>query len=308
MKKFVLKIPATSANLGPGLDCLALALTLYNQFEVESSNQTVLHYQGFQESNSQNPQKNLTVQTCVNICQHHGWPCPNFNLNCTANIPMAGGLGSSATAVLAGVIIARLLNERTVDPKLILQDALKIENHPDNLCAALYGGFTTAFLNGKEAIVLPTKIEYPMCCWVLYPQNKAVKTQESRQQLPNNFSMADLVFSLSRACTLTAALCNGQLSFLFEAMKDKLHEPWRMDAKMEYPLLKSKLQSAEFYGWSISGSGPAVIIFCKSITPHLQHLVAQHFQERDTEFRSYPLSVDNQGLCLNQQPLVSQIC
>lgn len=305
MEKLTLKIPATSANLGPGLDCLAIALTLYNQFEIKLNDTMAVQYTGLQEANVLDLEQNLVIQTYHSLCQQKNWPAPNFNLNCKADIPMAGGLGSSATAILAGVVIARCLNSKSLKPECILEDALKVENHPDNLCAALHGGFTTAFLGDENhtAVVLPTKINYPLCCWVLYPQDRAVKTEESRQQLPNQFSMQEMLYSLSRACTLTAAFCNGRLEFLFDAMRDKLHEPWRMDPAMEYPKLKNAMQSKEFYGWSISGSGPSVMIFCKSVTLHLEQAVKQHFKAKGVQFCDYQLKVDNQGLLLNQQPV-----
>ncbi len=295
-KEFSLRVPATAANLGPGFDTLGIALSLHNHFHVRvADDRHHVSNKGFSTPHLLDPGKNLFFRAYEQTCELHDLPLQALDVTAENGIPLQSGLGSSATAIIAGVAAAYLVHNMPMDKGLLLRDALRLESHPDNLGACLYGGFTIAAVTGDLPIVNKTNIEYPLICWVVHP-HRAVDTAESRRRMPSQLDRDDVVYSLSRANLLVAALIKGELDTLWECMKDKLHEPWRMDPYMEYPLLKEQLRGPEFYGWAISGSGPSVISFCSRVTDRMTRLLAAHFQARKTPYTDYRLGVDNDGL------------
>lgn len=297
-QEFTLRVPATAANLGPGFDALGLALSLHNQFSVKVDVGLKQHYLvniGHGDASLDDPEQNLFVRAYQNTCDAHDLPVLPLHVSAHNHIPLQSGLGSSASAIVAGVAAAYKVHAMPLDKALILQDALRLEPHPDNLSACLYGGFTISAVTDLLPLVSYTRLGYPLVCWVLHP-HRSVDTVESRRRMPNMLSRADVVFSLSRASLLVASLIKGDLSMLGEVMKDKLHEPWRMDAAMEYPLLKEHLRGPEFYGWAISGSGPSVIALCSAVTDRMAQNVERHFAAHQTTYDEYRLQVDNDGL------------
>ena len=297
-KNIRIRVPATTANLGAGFDTFGLALNLENEFEISVVEDTYkIEIEGFKSDDLLDPNKNLFIKAYQKTCKKNGWKEKFIQIRAKNRIPMSGGLGSSATAVVGGVALARKLNRVSMNNVAILKDALSIEIHPDNISACIYGGFTITMIDGLDPIVFNEKIHHQVTCWVLHPIQD-VNTQDSRKSLPETISIHDVIYSLSRASVFAVALMQGKWSFLKEAMKDKLHEPLRMDPKMNYPSLKKKLAMKEFYGWAISGSGPSVVTFCAKITTEMEKIVKDHFVQRNIEYNTYSLKIQNQGLSL----------
>ena len=297
--RFILQLPATAANLGPGFDTLGIAMTLHNTFEVTPEGAAhVLLNEGFSAPDLADPGKNLFVRAYEQTCRRHGVESVPLRVRAVNRVPMLAGIGSSATAIVGGVAAAYEVHDLTRDRMAMLRDALALESHPDNIGACLFGGFIAAIVSETGPMLSRTDITYPLLLWVILPQ-RVVSTEESRNRLPKLVSAADAVYSLSRASLLTAAFIKGDMSMLDEAMKDRLHEPYRMDPLMEYPVLKERLRGEEFFGWAVSGSGPAVIALCSRVSPRLRNEVEEHFAARGVDFCTYELGVDNAGLVVS---------
>jgi len=306
LRKLSLEIPATSANLGPGFDCLGLALNLKNQFSFQENKtgyQIVMHAaQGIILPETFNqPDQNLVIQSYQKTCKKHDWEEVFFDLDCQVFIPLESGLGSSATAIVAGVTIAYALHDQKLDRAKILEDCLDLENHPDNLVAAIYGGFTCAFRGDKACQLVKADVEEDLKIFILHPALR-VNTEKSRKNLPEKVLRVQAVQTLGRAVTFVAAFLKKQYSLFFEAMEDFLHEPYRIDPKMRYPSLKKQLQGDDFYGWCMSGSGPSLLIFCREHSVRIENLLKNHFRNLQIPATIHKLQVDNVGLTYHIEP------
>ncbi len=297
MSRFSLRLPSTAANLGPGFDTLGIALTLYNEFHVRVAENGAhsVRVQGFGEHSLASPDNNLFFEAYIKTCKHHDWHVFPLSVTAENRIPLQGGMGSSATAVVGGTATAHLIHTGKLDRDAIMTDALLLETHPDNIGPCIYGGFAVSVLTDNGFIVDSTPINYPLCCWLIHP-HKEVSTVESRLRVPNEWKRADTIYSLSRATLLVSALIKGRVQYLSECMKDRLHEPVRMDPHMEYPSLKALLTGPEFYGWAVSGSGPSVIAFCAKVTDRLRTTLDTYFKMKNVTYTAYELNVDNSGL------------
>ena len=304
MRQIQFFLPATSANLGPGFDCLALALDFHNRFRFQEADAFSWQYHkaegSFSEqdiSGIEQQEQNLVVEVYKHICQKYSWPPRPFSLECEVAIPFESGLGSSATAVIAGIVAAYAFHDQVLDKRKILQDAYHFESHLDNLAATLYGGFTCAFM-GEQPYCLKTPIDQDLKIFILYPQER-VNTEESRKKLPKAVAFDDAVANLGRATTLVAAFIQKNYAVFYEAMLDKLHEDYRINPKMAYPELKKNLAAHGFYGWALSGSGPSVILFCKEHSSKIEQQIYAHFTERNISVKLRRCTVDNEGLRYN---------
>ncbi len=294
--EFKMILPASAANLGPGFDCLGLALGLHNTFTVRvKKGEHDIVNRGISAPDLNDAKQNLFLQSYDATCLAYDQRGPSLHVEAENNIPLEAGLGSSATAIVGGVAAAYKVLGLPLSRREMLRDAVRLENHPDNVGACLYGGFIVGVIAGDGPLVSKSELGSELTLWITLPDRR-VNTKESRRRIPLEIPIGDAVFSLSHAALLTSALIHGRFELLWEAMLDRIHEPFRMDPKLEYPLLKEKLRSAAFYGWAISGSGPAVVTFCKEVTPQMEAHVKGHFQERGVAYRDLRLKVDNVGL------------
>lgn len=258
------RVPATSANLGPGFDTLGVALEMYNEIEMAETGilDDVIEVEGHSGGMLEEPQHNLVYQAARLAFDRLGYRPYGLLLRERIGIPVARGLGSSAAAIVAGLVGASVLSERATGRGLsqeeILELAVQMEGHPDNVTPALVGGFTVACMDegrplfvrfdppaGLEAVVAIPEIPLP--------------TKTARGVLPGEVTMADAVFNLSRATLLVAALLTGRLDLLAAATKDRMHQPYR---EALVPGLRAVIQAAldaGARGVALSGAGPSVI-------------------------------------------------
>jgi homoserine kinase len=315
----VVRVPATTSNLGPGFDTLGLALGLHNELTFlprDGGQHTVGHridIQGFGRGVLDVPAENLALTAYETTCRAHGFELRPLHVRAVNRVPLQAGMGSSATAIVAGVAAAHGLHQMrkaaprrggdspAVPPELdreqLLVDALRLEPHPDNLAPCLYGGFTASVVTEDRPLVSRTRIDYPLKCWVILPEG-TVNTHESRSKLPSHYTREEAMFSLSRVAVLTAALVKGELEGLAECMRDRLHEPTRTDPRIDLPGLKEKLKGDGFHGLAISGSGPALSVLCRERSPRMKQIAADHLRDRRVGYTEYLLDVDNVGMCV----------
>ena len=221
------RVPASSANLGPGFDALGLALGLHNEIEAGESDRITLTIKGEGAAQLATNEDNVVARAVRAAYAAAGHPFRGCALACVNRIPLARGLGSSAAAWVGGLVAGNTLLGSPLDRETVLALAALGEGHPDNVAAALLGGLTVAYggKNGARALSLP--VPEWLRCIVLIP-GVSMSTAEARAILPSSVSRADAVFNVQRVALLLASLQVGRADALASALEDRLHEPYRL--------------------------------------------------------------------------------
>jgi len=246
-RRRVVRVPASSANLGPGFDVFAAALSLHVELEVVEAGRFAV----VTDLDIARDRRNLCVRGFAKL-----HPPDDFEFRIRSTIPLSGGLGSSAAAYVAGLTAAAHLLELDRD---LLADAIELEGHPDNVAAALVGGFV--IVSDGEAVRFdpPSGLEA-----VVVVPHAAVRTSAARRALPATVPLADAAANVGFAALLTLGLARGDFSLVARGLEDRLHQPYRAHL---YPQSASLLaRAAEFgaIGASISGSGPTVLFWTQA--------------------------------------------
>jgi len=255
---FRVKIPATSANLGPGFDCLGLALQLHNTITVETGRPFTISLTGSYHNGIPADESNLVWQTMCHLWALIDYPTPSVALTLESNIPPARGLGSSSAAIVGGLVAANTLAGSPYEKVELLQIANAIEGHPDNVTPALYGGVTLS-IPAKDGIIPRVLAQSPDLKAVVVIPNTLLNTEKARGILLPNVSRNDAVFNISHVGLLIEAFIRGDFSLLKEGMRDVLHQNQRatlLPGMLE--TIESALQAGA-YGAALSGSGPTMI-------------------------------------------------
>ncbi|HVA91423.1 MAG TPA: homoserine kinase, partial [Chloroflexota bacterium] len=256
--------PATSANLGPGFDSLALALDYWNTIDIwlsDSGGPRVTAVQGEGRESLERDDRNLVLLAMRRLAAEADRRLPDCLIGLKNNVPLGRGMGSSAAAITGGLVAAAALLNLEVDPRALLPVALGLEGHPDNVVAALYGGFTVGVLEHGTPRVMHVRPAADLRAVVLAPDQFS-STLESRQTLPESVSRADAVFNAGRCALLGMALCESRWDLLAVAMGDRLHQPQRARG---FPYLNDVISAAissGAHGAALSGSGSSVIALC----------------------------------------------
>jgi len=255
------RVPATSANIGPGFDCLGVALNLYNRFYIEESEEG-LFIDGCEESYKN--EKNLVyvaMRRCFERIGSEGRQ-RGIRINFDSDIPISRGLGSSAACILGGVLAANEIGKGNLSKDEILEIASEIEGHPDNIAPALFGGMTVSVKD--EDRVYYEKIRFPQSlkfCAVI-PDFK-LSTKDSRAVLPDNIPYKDGVYNVGRVSLLIAALSNGNFELLRLACKDRLHETYRGSLIGNYNEIVGECSRLNSLCVFLSGAGPTIMAVLK---------------------------------------------
>jgi homoserine kinase len=252
------RVPATSANLGPGFDVLGLALGLYNEVAVEEADGVTIAVLGEGQGHLPADASNVIVQGMRRVYAAAGRPFRGASVESVNRIPPRRGLGSSAAAWVAGFTAGNALLGSPLDGEALLTLACQAEGHPDNVAAALLGGLTvSASLNGRVvALRVPVP---PEISWVVLVPAMQSSTSEARAVLPATVPRADAVFNLQRLGLLLGALVAGAPALLADAMQDRLHEPYRMRLFPWLGRVGRAAREAGALGCVLSGAGPSVL-------------------------------------------------
>ncbi len=270
------RVPASSANLGPGFDCLGLALGVYLTCRFGRAAQLSIRVRGRDAAQISTGEDNLIWRTALAVAADVGETLPPIALDIENDIPLGKGLGSSAAALTAGVVIADHLLGLHWKPHRILDEAAKLEGHPDNVAAAVLGSIVASATDIGGA-VRAVRIELPpnYAVAVVVP-DFMLPTSESRHVLPANYSKADAVFNVQRSAILIAALATGTTSAFPVALEDRMHQPYR------YPLVPGleemvRLRAPGLLGCALSGAGPSILVFYERGSEQVCGLVRQIF-------------------------------
>ena len=249
--------PATTANLGPGFDCLAMALDLWNTVTLEVGAQGV-EIQGEGEGALSPGADNLVHRAAKALFSEAGVSAPDFALTCRNAIPLERGLGSSAAAAVGGLLAANALCGEPLSPQELLRLAVRLEGHPDNAAAALFGGCQIVAQDGDELLCAPAPLPSGLRA-VLFIPEEAMNTAQARAVLPPVVSRADAAFNAARTALLVNSLAAGRLEHLRTATQDRLHQPQREVLFPAMRLIFSAALNAGAHGVFLSGAGSTVL-------------------------------------------------
>lgn len=289
--KITIKVPATSANLGPGFDALGLALDLWNTSTLEPADDFTVYVEGEGEGRVAQGRGNLIVRAAHKLAAQAGKQLHPFRVRCTNRIPLGSGLGSSAAATLTGLLGANRLTGSTLSAQEILRLATEIEGHPDNVAPAMMGGLVVSTMSGDSVIAKHLPVA-PLHITLIVPDFR-FPTRQARNALPKHVRMKDAVHNISRAILVTEALQAGDVELLGEAMSDALHQPYRIPLipGAEEAMTAMKTQGAAV---ALSGAGPSLIAF--SHTGSNVGLAAKHaFERAGLSARIFQVGVSSRG-------------
>ncbi len=289
------RVPATSANLGPGFDTLALALDLWNEtlFTPGGEGYTATiegEGRGLLPEDSQN----LIFQALAAFYKQTGNPLPSgLSIHCQNRIPLGSGLGSSAAAVVTGLAGANALLGWPASAETLIRMAAEIEGHVDNAAAAALGGLVAAA--GAQDGWITQRYDLPAWKIAVVLPDFALSTHAARAALPESVSMADAVFNASRVGLVIEALRSGNLELLRSAMEDRLHQPYRLPL---IPGADAALQAAVERGAAValSGAGPSVIAFGNRGMKAVSRAMQAAFERVGLRSRSWTPGVSNLGV------------
>ncbi len=253
---YVIRAPASTANLGSGFDAVAIALELYNEIEawVEDVDRCAVSGDGADALLAGAP--NLVLVACNQLFATVGKVRPPLALHLRNGVPFGRGLGSSAAAIAAGLRLGEALLDRQVPDQMLLSLAAHIEGHGDNTTAALLGGCTVCVASG--ATIAAAKVELPERLRVVtFVPTYTVPTSAARAALPAQVPRTDAVFNVGRAALLVAALQSGRTDLLAVAMDDRLHQPYRASLYRGMTPVLEAARQAGAYGAAVSGAGPS---------------------------------------------------
>lgn len=256
--KVYVKVPASTANLGPGFDALGMALDLYAWIEMGVASTTEIRLYGDQMNGVPTDKSNLIYKVAQQVFDKAGVSHPELDIAMYSDIPLTRGLGSSASAIVGALVAANALIGNKLSPHELFQMASELEKHPDNVGASLFGGLIVAFWDGERAEHLRIVPEDRLDVLVAIPRFQ-LSTEKARHMLPEQVPMKDAVFNIGHASLLVAAFCSGRYDMIRHAMKDALHQPYRATL---IPGMSDILERAEEHGAlgvALSGAGPTLL-------------------------------------------------
>jgi homoserine kinase len=272
-----LRVPASSANLGPGFDALGLALDIYLECRFRPSSAIEIRVSGRDSALISEGQDNLIWQTAVRMAANAGRTMPPIELEIFNDIPLGKGLGSSAAALTAGVVLANVALDLEWDAERVLHEAACIEGHPDNVAACVLGSIVACAVDsGGIARAVRMEIHPHYGVAVVVP-DFVLPTVESRRVLPESYSREDTIFNVQRSALLIAALTCGVTSAFPAALEDRLHQPYRFAL---VPGLEEicALRRPGLLGCALSGAGPSILVFHERGSEHVCERVREIFR------------------------------
>jgi homoserine kinase len=291
----IVRVPASTANLGPGFDCLGLALDIWNEIEFSLSGDSLqINIEGEGSGSLPRDESNLIFQSMKTLANNFSIPLPEgIHLTSKNKIPVASGLGSSSAAVIAGLLGAKALFDLQINDNDLLKIGLSFEGHADNISACLFGGLSIAVISNAELIVKKMEIS-PLKVLIVLPAF-GISTHQARAILPASFSMEDTKYNIGRTALLINAFHENDFEFMEIAMRDRLHQPYRFKI---IPGTESVIETAfnnGAFGAALSGAGPAVIAFFEEGKTKIGEAMLKAFNTEGLKARLFSTVTTNQG-------------
>ena len=295
MDSVTVHVPATTANLGPGYDCLGLALGLHNEVRLARADEPGVDIEGEGAEALPKDRTHLVLGAAQAAADAAGETLPVLALRQLNRIPLARGMGSSSAAIVGGIVGANALLDLGLTEREMLDVATEVEGHPDNVAPALLGGLTVCCtLDGGEVLVERLDVAPGLSCVVAIPDFE-VATHDARKALPENIAHANAVFNLCRVGLIVAALSSGDFGVLGEAMRDRLHQPYRAHLVPGMDDAIAAALDAGAHGAALSGSGPTIAAFVSEHGEEVGAAMVNAFARAGTNAISRELPLASEG-------------
>ncbi len=297
---FEIKIPATSANLGPGFDSLGLALNISNKFIYKENPHFKINLIDQNGDFIHIPrEENLIYTVFRTVFEMNNQDLPAVEISAEVNIPFARGMGSSATAILGGLIGANILLDNIYDKDNLLNLAIDIEGHPDNIVPAFTGGMVINILSNGQLKYKKVRVSEELKIIMIIPDFK-LSTAKLRELLPEKIMFSDAIFNISRTALLTSIFYDSDWDLLKVAMEDRLHQDYRSKLIPGFDEVLKTGYDAGALGIALSGAGPTIITFALENEKKIAMKMADKFKKYDIDCTYIITKVDNDGTVINK--------
>ena len=294
------KVPASTANLGPGFDTIGMAFQLYTTIRMKVADQPQVILHGQELEGLPTDTSNLVYRMAELIFSKAKMEMPPLCIEMKSDIPLTRGLGSSAAAIVGGLAAANYLAGDPFTKEEIFFMATELEGHPDNVGASLFGGIVIAVME-KDRVPYIKVVPQPDLKALAVIPDFMLSTEKARGVLPEMYSRKDAVHSLSHASLLAAALATGQYEMLADAMKDRLHQPYRMELVPGMATLLEQAQNFGALGTALSGAGPTVISLLKGEEEELTRFFVDTLSEHGITAQTMSLKPDSIGVQISEE-------
>lgn len=295
-------VPATTANLGPGFDCIGAALTLYNRFNISinSSGKFNIAVTGSEAQGVKTDESNLVYKAFLKFYQYLDQEPPSVQIDIQLGVPLARGLGSSATAIVGGLMGANQLAGSPLNQTEVMELAIALEGHPDNVVPALLGGCRLAATKESNEWEICDVPWYESIVPVVAIPDFELSTKKARRVLPEQVSRADAIFNTAHLGLLLRGLATGRGSWLKAALQDRLHQPYRQALIPGYEAVHTAAVAAGAYGMVISGAGPTLLALVDAEHAVVVEMaIAAAWRNEGIMAQVRSLSLDTQGATLS---------
>lgn len=291
-----IKIPASSANLGPGFDVLALSFKLYNEFTFEDCDSVIIEspYEEFLNEN------NLVYKVFKKILDENNKELKGIKIVTGGDIPLSRGLGSSATCILAGVIAANHYLGDIMTEDEIYRKAVELEGHCDNITSQYFGGLTMSLLEDDNIFYKKFSMPKGIKCTALIP-DYTLETRRARAVLPKKVLLEDATYNLSHALLMVKSLEDGDFTNLKYFLKDKLHQNYRAPLVNDFHDIIEKTYELGAFGSFLSGAGPTIMTFRDESDDKFNKKLISYLNTLRDNWTVLDLEIDNNGTIISQE-------
>ena len=294
-------VPATTANIGPGFDCLGAAFTLYNRFHftpftpLSDSKPFQITIEGIEAARVNSGASNLVYRAYLRCYERIGKPAPPVHIRIVLGVPLSRGLGSSSTAIVGGIVAANALAGSPLSKSALVAIANEIEGHPDNVVPALLGGAQLAAVAKGRLQVCDLPWHESVVPVVIIPEFE-VSTADARRVLPARYSRADAIFNASHIALLLRGIATGNGDWISGGMGDRLHQPYRKKLIPGYSDVHRAALKAGAWGLVISGSGPTLLALCPpDAAEPVREAMEAAWEPQKFAVHAHCLNIDSQG-------------
>ncbi|MGL5576723.1 MAG: homoserine kinase [Sarcina sp.] len=295
---YIVKVPATSANIGAGFDTMGLALSLYNIFEFTEL-ESGLEFEGFEEEFSN--ENNIVYTSMLKLFRRINYNFKGMKIKMKEqNIPVTRGLGSSSSCIIAGLLAANKFANDIFTNKEILEIATEIEGHPDNVAPALFGGFVVTIVENGMVYYNKVDLDENLSFFACIPEFE-LSTKEARAVLPKMYSVEDGIYNISRAALTTSAFCLKKYDLLDIACSDSFHEPYRKKYISDYDNVKNILKKNTINCSFLSGAGPTIMGIKILEKNFILNELISGIKNLDTKWSISELKAENRGAIVEER-------
>ena len=298
-RQVTVRVPATTANLGPAFDCMGMALRIHNEIQVRLGEMTepTVRVSGQGEESLPRDASNLVHRAYARLLEATGTSLPAPAITCRNEIPLERGLGSSAAAIVGGLVAANRLAGDPLATQEILSLAVELEGHPDNVAPALLGGIRIVAQGPDSLITAPVPLPPDLRAALFVPE-AAIPTAEARAVMPESVSMEDALFNVGRAALLVNALATGRLEDLKAATEDRLHQPYRSHLLPAMRLIIQEALKGGALAAFVSGSGSTVLALCRGREMSVAYEMAEMARKTNVPGRAFITFPSEEGACV----------